>query len=437
VKLIPAPKQIAGERNKEAMKTADPELMRAINRFHVMDAIRRFGPISRVEISQFTELSPTTVSAITAALLDDRLIIPIQVGAVREDAGRGRPRVMLRLNPDAAYVVGVKLAPDQITVATTNFCADVLHSLTLPIRVDRQPAPVIADLVEDGVRRCVSDAHLAMEKIAGICVGLPGIVERAAGICRQSPIFSERDVDFGADLTRRLGVAVSIDSDVNLVTLAEHWFGQARGLNDFLVVSVEHSLGLGILHNGELFRGANGLSPDFGDVMVRPPGSGGGRLAAWASEASVLGEVEAALRGSEHEATFRAGRSMALLLRLAEEGDQRCIGILASAGEALGFAIANLITLFAPPKVIVTGRTMATSAFFIGPLRETVTALTPASLADVAEIVVREWSDGIWGRGAAAMTLRDLYGAPWGTTGPAPNRAAPGSAAEKLMGDLD
>ena len=110
------------------MKTADPELMRAINRFHVMDAIRRFGPVSRVEISQRTELSPTTVSAITAALLDDRLITPLQVGAVR-DAGRGRPRVMLQLNPEAAHVVGVKLAPDQIAVAVTNFCADILASL--------------------------------------------------------------------------------------------------------------------------------------------------------------------------------------------------------------------------------------------------------------------------------------------------------------------
>ena len=128
------------------------------------------------------------------------------------------------------------------------------------------------------------------------------------------------------------------------------------------------------------------------------------------------------MRGTAHEAAFRAGRSMALLLQLAAAGDQRCIGILASAGEALGFAIANLITLFAPPKVIVAGRAMATSAFFIGPLRETVAALVPASLADVAEIVVREWSDGIWGRGAAAMTLRDLYGAPWGTTGPAADR---------------
>jgi predicted NBD/HSP70 family sugar kinase len=403
------------------MKTADPELMRAINRFHVMDAIRRLGPISRVEISEFTELSATTVSAITAALLDDRLIIPLALGAVR-DAGRGRPRVMLRLNPDAAFVVGVKLAPDQITVATTNFCADVLQSLTLPIRIDRQPASVIADLVEDGVRRCVSDADLAIDRIAGVCVGLPGVVERAAGVCRQSPIFGERDVNFGADLTKRLGVPVSIDSDVNLVTLAEHWFGQARGLNDFLVVSIEHSLGLGILHNGELFRGANGLSPDFGDVMVRPPGSGGGRLAASASEASVLSEVEIALRGTPHEAAFRAGRSMTLLLQLAAAGEEPCIRVLASAGEALGFAIANLITLFAPPKVIVTGRAMAKSPFFIDPLRETIAALVPASLADVADIVVREWSDGIWGRGAAAMTLRDLYGAPWGTTGPAVER---------------
>src|ERR1700732_1003357 len=110
------------------MKTADPELMRAINRFHVMDAIRRFGPISRVEISQSTELSATTVSAITAALLDDRLIIPLHGGGVR-DAGRGRPRVMLKLNPDAAFVVGVKLAPDPITVPTTNFCRAVLKSL--------------------------------------------------------------------------------------------------------------------------------------------------------------------------------------------------------------------------------------------------------------------------------------------------------------------
>lgn len=394
------------------MKTADPELMRAINRFHVMDAIRRFGPVSRVEICQATELSPTTVSAITAALLDDRLITSLQVGALR-DAGRGRPRVMLRLNPDAARVVGVRLASDQITVAVTNFCADVLRTVTLPVRIDRHTAAVIADLVEDGVRRCVEDANLDMSDVLGVCVGLPGVVERSAGVCRQSPIFGDRDVPFGAELTRRLGVPVSIDSDANLVALAEHWFGQARDLNDFLVVSVERSLGLGILHNGELFRGASGLSPDLGDLMASPPSKGGGRLADMASEASVLGDGDGALP---------SGRGMALLLRRADAGDKACLGALAAAGEALGYAIANLITLFAPPKVIIVGRAMAGSEHFIRPLRETVATLVPPSLADLADLVVREWDDGIWARGAAAMTLRELYGAPWGTTGPAPIR---------------
>ena len=405
------------------MKTADPELMRAINRFHVMDAIRRFGPVSRVEISQLTELSPTTVSAITAALLDDRLIIPLQVVAVR-DAGRGRPRVMLKLNPDAAHVVGVKLAHDQITVAVTNFCADILRSLALPIRLDRQTASVIGDLVEDGIRRCVSDAGLDMAQISGVCVGLPGVVERAAGVCRQSPILQERDVPFGADLSHRLGVPASIDSDVNLVTLAEHWFGQARDLNDFLVVNVERSLGLGILHNGELFRGANGLSPDLGDLMLRSPG-GGERLADIASEASMLIEAEALMGEGELDASLHQGRAMAFLLKRAAAGDKRCARVLAAAGEALGFAVASLIALFAPPKVIISGRAVATSGHFIAPLRKTVAALLPTSLADVSDIIVREWSDGNWMQGAAAMTLRDLYGAPWGTTGPAPIREAP------------
>jgi hypothetical protein len=63
---------------------------------------------------------------------------------------------------------------------------------------------------------------------------------------------------------------------------------------------------------------------------------------------------------------------------------------------------------------------------FVGPLRETIASLLPPSLSDVSDIVVREWSDGIWVRGAAAMTLRDLYGAPWGTTGPALKREASG-----------
>jgi predicted NBD/HSP70 family sugar kinase len=409
-----------------AMKTADPELMRAINRFVVMDAIRRSGTISRVEISERTELSPTTVSAITAALLEDGLIIPRQV-APAPDQVRGRPRIMLELNPAAASVCGAKLAPNKITISVTNFQADVLGTVSIPIRVDRQPATVILDLVEDGVRSCIEAAGLQVEDINSLCLGVPGIVERASGICRYSPIFSERDLKLGLDLQGRLKVPTTVESDVNLITLAEQWFGHGRDLSDFLVVSIEHTIGLGIIHGGELFRGANGLSPDLGDLIVSPNGSIGngsrpGRLSGIASTTAILSVAADLARGTPQEKLLRGTRGIEHAVSLAQAGNGGISRLFEEAGRALGIAIANLITLFAPPKVILAGAALQAGDLLLKPLRDAVQAATPETISGVTEIVVHESSDDTWARGAAALTLRDLYGASWGTTGPAKKR---------------
>lgn len=401
------------------MKTADPELMRAINRFHVMDTIRQHGPISRVEIAQMIELSPTTVSAITAALLDDKLITPRNVVPLGE-AARGRPRIMLELNPDAAYVVGVKLSPHQISVATTNFRADVLKSLTLPVRTDRQSADVIADIVEDGVRHCVADAGLPFGRIAGVCVGLPGIVEHATGICRQSPIFRQPDVALAAALDQRLGVPVSLESDVNLATLAEHWFGHGREQKDFIVVAVEHSLGLGIMHKGELLRGALGLSADLGDFIVWPNDGtvAPGRLSDFATEDAIVAAAAPALSGKLNGQN-PAPRAFDQITELARAGDAAVTAVFAKAGTALGYAIANIITLHAPGTLIVAGGALRAGDLLMRPLRETVDRVTPPALRRAVTIIDHRWSDDVWARGAAALTLRQLYSAPWSTSGPA------------------
>ena len=92
---------------------------------------------------------------------------------------------------------------------------------------------------------------------------------------------------------------------------------------------------------------------------------------------------------------------------------------MTTADEALGFAIANLITLFAPPRVLIFGRALASSRTLLAALRRTVAEWLPPSLVDVAEIVAHEGSEDTWVLGAAAMTLRELYGASWGATDPA------------------
>jgi predicted NBD/HSP70 family sugar kinase len=350
------------------MKTADPELMRAINRFHVMDAIRKRGPISRTEISAWTELSAATVSAITAALLEDELIVVRHVPS-GSDGGRGRPRVMLELNPLAAYVVGVKLAPGAISVAVTDFAANPLATLTMPVRSARQPLAVIADIVEDGIRHSVKDAGLEMGAIGGVCVGLPGVVDNERGLTWRSPIFGEAATPVGAALAARLEVEVGIESDVNLATLAEHWFGRGREVDDFLLVAVQETASLGFVHKGELYRGGAGVSADLGWYGLEGDG------------------------GSRHlEDRLDAG--------------------------ALGRAIANIASLLAPPLVVLAGESVRTRGPFAQQLMAAFAAALSPALAGRVQIAVAEWQDDVWARGAAAQVLKRLYGAPWSTTGP-------------------
>lgn len=398
------------------MKTADPELMRAINRFNVLDTIRRHGPIARVEISERTELSTTTVSAITASLLDDGLILPRHEGDLRNEASRGRPRVMLEINPDAARVVGAKIAASRMVFVVTNFRGDMLSKLTLPIRVDRQPIAVIADLIEDGVRRCVVDAGLSLEDVDSVCLGLPGVIEHRTGHVRSSPIFREQNVDFASEMSGRLGVRSIVESDAEAITLAHHWFGKARDLQDMVLISLEQTIGLGVLHGNQLFRGAGGLSHNLGDLVLGLAPEGMVRLSSLAGESSILANQPPDGRFAE---AIRLGRGMAHAQALIEAEDNTLLSAATRAGEAVGLALANIVTLFAPPRVIIVGSSLALGEPFLNSLRDAYEAAIPPSIKGVAELVFDQSTDEIWAQGAAAVALWELYESPWSTTGPA------------------
>lgn len=390
--------------------------MRAINRLNVLDTIRRHGPIARVEISERTELSTTTVSAITASLLDDGLILPRHEGDLRNEAARGRPRVMLELNPDAARVVGAKIAASRLVFVLTDFRGDVLSKLTLPIRIDRQPITVIADLVEDGVRRCVVDAGLSMEDVDTVCLGLPGVIEHRNGHVRSSPIFRDTNVDFASEMTARLGTSTIIESDAHAITLAHHWFGKARDLEDMVLISLEQTLGLGVLHGNQLFRGAGGLSHNLGDLVLGTGPQGTVRLSSQAGESAILGEQQADGRFAE---AIRLGRGMAHAQALIKAEDNVLIGAAVRAGEAVGLTIANIVTLFAPPRVILVGSSLALGDPFLNSLRDAYALAIPPSLKGVTELIFDDSTDDFWAQGAAAVALYELYESPWNTTGPA------------------
>lgn len=397
------------------MKTADPELMRAINRYHVIDVIRRDGPMARVEIAERTELSRATISAITGDLIEAGLIRVLTVEPA-EGGGRGRPRVLLELRGEAFYVVGVKLAAHRIGVTVTDARGEPKGSTVMPVRLARHSAAVIADLIEDGVRQCVADAKLRMADIQGVGIGLPGVIDATSGVSHWSPVLGPTPVPFADEVSQRLGTRVLIENDANLVALAEHWFGFGRGLSTFMVVTIEDGIGMGLVLDGRIHRGAHGIGPEFGHVKVDPSGllcrcGARGCLDAYASDWGILQQALSCEAVQHVDGTGSA--QLIELTRRAAAGDNQLAALFHRAGELLGLAVANVINVLNPPRLVISGDGLRAGNMLQTPLMAALEANVMPTLRAATEIVFHPWGDEMWARGAAAIVLRQLYELPW------------------------
>src|SRR5690606_2366063 len=157
------------------------------------------------------------------------------------------------------------------------------------------------------------------------------------------------------------------------VTLAQHWFGRARDCDDMVLVSLERTLGLGVLHGGRLFRGAGGLSHNLGDLVLGFGPADMQRLSDRAGEAAILGGAQGDRRFAE---AVQLGRGMARAGAMIA-ADDRLNGAALRAGQAIGLTLANVVTLFAPPMVIVTGSSLQLGPGFLDTLRDSYAQAIP------------------------------------------------------------
>ena len=104
------------------LRTGNRDLIRAINRSHILNAIKTYGPIGRADIARRTGLSPATVTAISAKLISQQLVLEKSAG----DSSGGRPPILLVINPRGGYVVGIKLTETHAICALTDLEAQVI-----------------------------------------------------------------------------------------------------------------------------------------------------------------------------------------------------------------------------------------------------------------------------------------------------------------------
>ena len=401
-----------------AVKIADPLLMREINKYHVLETIREHGQISRVEISERTLLSGTTVSAITGALIEEGLIAATHSPGGAE-AQRGRPRVLLSLVGDAAYVLGIKISEAMTTVMLVDFRGEVVEEVQLPARLARQPVEVIVDLIEDIVSDCIAKSGVARARIRGIGIGVPGIVDPRSGKSYASSVFGEREIPIGTLLAERTGLPVKLEKPANLVALAEHWFGAARHEKSFAVVVLDQTASIALWLDEDLHRGASALGPAFGHIKV---GHEGRRcecgqddcLNAYVGLSAVRKRLEEVMGANWLEAQgsdLREG-----LAQAAEQGDNQARAQLEQQAESLGKALAQVINLVNPGKIILALDAPRYGEAILPTLTASAAANSFKAHFAATRIIAHALDDQLWARGAAALMLRDIYSAPWTTS---------------------
>lgn len=380
------------------LRSGNRQLIREINKSLVLGVVHKHEPISRTDISQVTNLSLATISGITAELIEQGLIFEQEAGT----STGGRPPILLSLNRQAGCVIGVKLTETHVVAALTDLAAEIVDRETAPIGSDHRPQAVVEVLAAavERLRAAHPDRH-----IFGVGLGIAGVVDRRNGVCRFSPFFQWRDVPLRQMLEARLALPVVLENDANTFTLAEQWFGAGLGASDFLVITLGRGIGMGMVLDGQLYRGGGGGAGEFGHIVMVPDGpqcdcGKRGCLEALVSDPAILQRMRTAF-----------GRDVAMeeAISLARQGDLIAQGIFAAAGRTLGMALAHLVNIFNPPLIVVGGEGVRAFDLMIEPLKETLQAHCFDRFFNDLRLVAEPWGDDAWARGAAGLMLDEMF----------------------------
>lgn len=360
--------------------------------------ISEAGPLSRTELAARAALSKAAVSELSRGLVAQGILTPAET--VR---GPGRPSVRLGLSSNSAYFAGVSLVESPALMVLS----DLHGRVRSRCKIAAAPDPA-------GIGRAIAaalPALLALEKgaaerLAGIGLALSGYVDPTNRICLKSTLLGWQDAPVAAAVEAATGQPVAIENDARAVALAEILFGPSRA-RSFSLITIGDGIGCAHVIAGAPYRGHHGGAGEIAHATVEPEG-----LPCRCGKRGCLDTVSslAAIRSRARDAGLP--EEIGALERLAAAGEAGAIALLHRAGTALGLAIAQLIQLIDPERVIVTHRHGALDGLYGRVARAAIEANVLPRIAGEIGIEFRSTADDVWARGAASLAARSFLANP-------------------------
>jgi predicted NBD/HSP70 family sugar kinase len=387
-------------------KVASSATARDINRRTILNLVRKHQPISQADLMRLSGFQRSTVSVITAQLIETGWL---RVGALG-NLPRGRKPTNLHLNENRAGIFGIDIRVQKTRYALANLEGRFLVNESIPTPASPNE---FVDLVGGRIRALIK-AHPQLS-YEGIGVSLPGRVDLSSQKFVFAPNLHWSVVDLKTLLEQKTGLPVELENAANACALSEYWFGrQFEGIHDLFAITVSEGIGVGMILNGQLVRGISGLAGEFGHVSLSENGPvcACGNTGCWevfaSNSAAIRYYAEALSRGNEKKkqktVTFEE------LLQLAEENDQKALEALDKMADYLGRGIAMLITGLAPEAIVIVGEVTRVWDR-VGPIVNRVVKERASTHAS-ARIMTHGLVEQPRLRGIIALVLQKYFGAP-------------------------
>jgi len=334
------------------------------NKSNVMRTIILEGPISRAALAKRVGLSLPSVMTITENLINRGLVRAVGKGK----SSGGKPPELLSVVPESEYYMGVDIGRGTIRLVLMNLAQKVVYG-TMVETGEVQPVEAFVDRLCERIQSSLLESGVALDRLAGVGVAMPGLIERDTGHILFSPDFGWSDIPLQSWLQSRLSYPVLVENANRALALAESgWRGDGgeSGTHTVLCVNIGHGIGAALMQNNQLYYGSSGTSGELGHITVCKDGplcacGNSGCLEAVASGRAIAQQARNLISsGVKTRILELAGGNIErveakTVFAAAREQDVAALDLVRRAGEYIGIGIASYINLLDPEKIVLAG----------------------------------------------------------------------------------
>ncbi|MDI6617703.1 MAG: ROK family transcriptional regulator [Clostridiales bacterium] len=337
------------------IRKLDQETLKNLNRQIILNYIRKYREISRIDLAEHTKLSPTTVSSITSELIQKGIVTETRIG----ESNGGRRPVMVGINPMSACIIAIILTPKGIRYALADLNCDIYGEKYVKCTIDSSDKAM--DVILNSIQDIKGGFPDAAGKIYGITISIPGVIDHEEGKVLYSSRLNIKDFNMASEVKRKTGIDCYVFKDTDAFILGEHRFGVAIGYENFVYIIVENGVGMSYINSGKLFKPGPSGGFELGHMTIDSNGpecSCGNRgcLGTVVSEIPILNRIKK-LKEKGYETCIVNTDKLSLsdIVDFSNKNDKAARYVLEEQARLLGIAVATVVNLLNPELVVIGG----------------------------------------------------------------------------------